>query len=805
MPSPPAAAETAGDVGIWYSTWYSKRQMVNLEWKSGFGAASTKQFVADVDGDGYGDAVTYGAGAWQVARSTGSAFGAVQTWVSGHGVGSDEQFLADVSGDGRADAIAFFNTDISGDSLAGDWYVANSTGQAFAPYQLWKSGSGSNADKRFVGDVTGDGRADLVSFFTPDLGGHWAVTPSMGTSFGTVTTWRTQFGSGSTEQFIDDANADGRLDAIYYTAADGSWYAAMSGGNAFGDSTLWTTGHGVGSVRQYVADGNGDGFAEPYVFFSGDMAIGGVIPADGKPGDTVTRHYDRALRSIDPQGDYLVHSGFGAGAASVFQARVSGDAYNWRDSIAFYPNLNGGTWKVERYLAADSVSVNTWAGFPGKPPINYRPHVLGAYQQYDSGDAAVIDEHFSEISSAHIDFLLLDETNGLNNVGGAILNRAATVASRMATWNQNPANRDLKYAIAVGRVQWTNDPQTIEQEARQVWDEFTNNPAYGGPALNYHVNGKPLLVVYTTKANQDAWMAYGGDKSATNNFTVRFAWVALPGEYGWQLPQSGTVSDDRAMVAMPGWSNQVPGYPPVLRDNTNYYSKKVWDVILDRSPRTNTVIINSFNEFAEGTATEVADTSLLVPGTWERWYNAAGEIQDDVFWNMTRDYVRQFKYPADSFNARRSFSSTQGSGGWHYEQWTYPGGVRTIAPMNWSLGSSRWQGTSTWAQSASSWQHPDVGAESVRTFVAPRAGNVIVTGRAEKLQAGGDGVLVRIMRNGTQVWPSGGGSHALSSVSAVPFRFALTLCAGDRVQFVTAANSTSAHDTTEWDMNVIYQ
>lgn len=627
----PAEAAQPRDVGIWYATWYAKRDPLPDSWKTGFGAGSNAQFVADVNGDGLADAVTFTGGTWDVALSNGTSFGAASTWTTGHGTGSTAQLLADVNGDGRSDALVFFNGDPSGDGYVGDWYVALSTGSAFSSFTLMTSGLGSGATQVLAGDVSGDGKADLVSVYS--TAGQWVVSLSNGTTAGTLNIWANNVGAGASTYFLGDANNDGKADAIATGA--GTWAQGLSSGSSFAATTAITAGHGVGASQLFYTDGNGDGYAEPYAFFNADIA-------DGNPGDLIGREYDRASRTV--KGDnLLLNSGFGYNASQVFLARASGEEYGWKDVVAFYPTVDGGTWKVQRYASADNITYNTWAGFGSKPPIKYQPLTLGSYQQYDSGNTAVIDEHLSTISAAKIDYLLLDETNNLNVAEGAILNRAERLAQRVNVWNDNAANPKVRYAFAIGGLQYSNDPVTLENEARQTWEEFANDPTIGGDNY-YQVDNKPLLVVYANKAQQSSWLNYTGDKSASSAFTVRFASsdpTATAGEYGWQLPPTGTVSDDTVMVAMPGWNNHLSGYTPVARDKASYYTNNVWNVILNRSPLPNSVVINSFNEFAEDTGIQTSDTSQLT--TSEMWYNSSNVLQPDLYWSLTVNYIQQYK------------------------------------------------------------------------------------------------------------------------------------------------------------------
>lgn len=801
MDSSAVADPVIPDVGIWYATWYSKVAALPGTFATGFGGSSVEQFLADVNGDGKDDAVTFdSSGVWNVGLSTGTSFAAATTWVMGHGLGSSERFMADVNADGKDDAITYFSADGNGDGQPGDWFVALSTGSAFQPYTLWRANTGASASSRYVADVTGDGKADLATFSAGagTVGsGTWQVGASSGTAFGALATWRTGFGGNTTRQFLADATGDGKADALYFAAWDGSWYVTPSAGSSFGTASAWTTTHGIGSTAQFVTDGNGDGYAEPYVYFPVDVS------GDGVGGDLVGREYDRSLTAIAPENIFL-NTGFGVGATRILMGDIAGDRYGWKALVDFNAGAAGGTWSAQRYRAADTVSTNTWAGFPGKPAIRYKPLTLGSYQTYDSGTTAVIDEHLATLSGAEIDWLLLDETNGLNNVSGAILNRAADVAARIAAHNAQPSKRDIRYAFAIGRVQWTGDPVTIEQEAAQTWAEFANDPAIGGASNYYQVDGKPLLVVYAPVATQNAWHSYTGDKSATNHFTVRFASSALPGEYGWQLGPDGSPSNDEVMLTMPGWNNNIPGYTPVSRRNGLYYIEKTWRKVLDRATPPEIVVINSFNEFAEETSVQIADTGSLVAPA-EKWTNTDGVIDNAMYWNMTKDFVRQLKHPDAVHHAASDFASTQGAGGWRYEQWTYPSSSRVITPMTWNAANSRWVGTTTWAMIKAGTQHPDVGADSARVYVAPSAGTVTVSGVVSKPDAGGDGVVVRILKNNTQIWPSGSTGKTLSTTAASTFLLSVTVAAGDRIVFVTAARASASYDTTAWDATVTYQ
>lgn len=115
-----AASASTTTVGIWYSTWYTKDGA--YLWAQGHGVGTSKQFLADVTGDGKADSVVSiaGTGEWWVAPSTGSNFAGYSQWISGHGVGSTWQMFGDVNGDGKADAVTYHTSP----DCRGCWYRA---------------------------------------------------------------------------------------------------------------------------------------------------------------------------------------------------------------------------------------------------------------------------------------------------------------------------------------------------------------------------------------------------------------------------------------------------------------------------------------------------------------------------------------------------------------------------------------------------------------------------------------------------------------------------------------------------------
>jgi hypothetical protein len=129
------------------------------------------RFLADLTSDHTNDIVGFGDdGVWVSLNSGNGTFAAPQRVVANFGynaggwrVEKHPRFLADLTGDGRADIVGF--------GQPGVWVSLNTGNGTFAAPQMVLASFGYNAGAwrvskhpRFLADLTGDGRADIVGF-----------------------------------------------------------------------------------------------------------------------------------------------------------------------------------------------------------------------------------------------------------------------------------------------------------------------------------------------------------------------------------------------------------------------------------------------------------------------------------------------------------------------------------------------------------------------------------------------------------------------------------------------------------------
>ncbi|MCL2412525.1 MAG: FG-GAP-like repeat-containing protein, partial [Bacteroidales bacterium] len=249
--------------------------------------------VVDVNGDGIADVVGFGQNGVYVGLSNGHnglstsywmhLFGARDGWTTNH----HPRHLADFNGDGLPDIIGHGNYRT---------YVAINTGGNFhgdliyAP--IFRSRSfhfraGNDGSKSLIGDINGDGRADIVvlSYSETNCGFlglgtcdhaytlYFALSNGNSLGASTQTSIKTPYISRNRRHnfFLADVNGDGKTDFIF--ARSTGLYVALSTGTGFLEPIRWTTSFGTNTNYSTndrfvltLTDVNGDGLPDVVAF-----------------------------------------------------------------------------------------------------------------------------------------------------------------------------------------------------------------------------------------------------------------------------------------------------------------------------------------------------------------------------------------------------------------------------------------------------------------------------------------------------------------------------------------------------------
>ncbi len=308
-------------------------------------ATARARNTSDVNDDDRDDAVLFTQGAAAdvlTARSTGTAFGAAAKAHDFFSVDGEIPRTGDVDGDGRADVITFTR------GPAADVYVALATGSGFGASAKWHDFFAVDAEYPEVGDVNGDGLADLITF-TRGAAADVFVALSTGTGFGPGVKWHDHFAVGTERPAVGDFDGDGRDDIVTFVGGtSGDVYVSLSNGAAFvQDGWRWHDNFAVGTEIAGTGDVNGDGRDDVVTFTRGSAADVFVSLSDG------TRFVQNAwkwhdffaagteapgIADVDGDGRADILTFTRGTAADVWAALSSGSAFGasakWHDQFA---------------------------------------------------------------------------------------------------------------------------------------------------------------------------------------------------------------------------------------------------------------------------------------------------------------------------------------------------------------------------------------------------------------------------------------------------------------------------------------
>ncbi|MGN6107143.1 MAG: FG-GAP repeat domain-containing protein, partial [Kofleriaceae bacterium] len=268
-----AEAQPSGGYGP--ATQVSDSMGANLGWT----VAGHPRTIADVNGDGLPDLVGFGPGAVLVALKSATGgyrgttawttdFSSAAGWTSAHA-----RFVGDVTGDGRADVVGIDNWGV---------YVSPSAGASFGSKQLWVRGFIDGWDNskhiRLLADLDGDGLSDLIGFgydgvyVSKSNGVRFSAPEKVSSAFGYNAGWRI----GTHVRAVANLNGDRYADLI--GLGPNGVEVALGTATGFGSPTVWLNDLGDPSgwngnqhVR-LIGDVDGDGL-DDVVGISGQVFV----------------------------------------------------------------------------------------------------------------------------------------------------------------------------------------------------------------------------------------------------------------------------------------------------------------------------------------------------------------------------------------------------------------------------------------------------------------------------------------------------------------------------------------------------
>jgi FG-GAP-like repeat len=276
-----------GEAGVWVSRAQADGSFDGPTLRvTNFGASAGgwrvdrhPRLLGDTTGDGRADIVGFGdAGVWVSRAQADGSFDGPTLRVANFGfnaggwrVDQHPRFLADTNGDGRADIVGFGNAGVWVSRAQAD---GSFDGPTLVVANFGFSAGGWRVDRhpRYLADLNGDGRADIVGFGD---GGVWVSRAQADGTYSAPTLVVANFGFSAGgwrvdqhPRFLADTTGDGLLDIVgcgnagVYVAralADGTYEAPQLVIANFGQTA---GGWRVDQHPRFLADTTGDGRAD---------------------------------------------------------------------------------------------------------------------------------------------------------------------------------------------------------------------------------------------------------------------------------------------------------------------------------------------------------------------------------------------------------------------------------------------------------------------------------------------------------------------------------------------------------------
>lgn len=536
----PVEARASALTNATYTTWWTS---------SFYGSRGT--FLGDVDADGKADLVGVGDGYVGLIRSTGTKFGGYETWTGQNFQGTRGVFLGKVeSANNRSLLVGVSDPFIAVMGLDGvqrGWRVPG----------LW----GTRGTR--LGDVTGDGLADLVALGDANV----VIARSRGDSFGANETWGSSGFYGARGTLLGDVDGDGKQDLVALDAS-GVRVNRSSGAGLFGAAQWGTVRFNyVGTQGNLLADLTGDGRADLIALNDGSVDVfassgtGFMSPIKwfgafyGSHGTVAGDATGDGVADLIGMGDGYV-GGLPSPNLRAFGFQAMSDVYLNRN----LPGVPYGPWDAKTLLIVAKFTTPTCASYPNHGAPGTIMHTTPYYEDLLFGTASTsVRNWMTQMSGGLFSFSRV-ATVELANVPGSwgtddvevlkgLVQRAAAQGFNFAAYDLNGdatvTSDELNVVVvsnyhnacgkgAVGSARWVSGPAgsvslasyITALEENVAFEGATHEMAHLLRAWDFHGLGLPqaMSVMGGSSPAADGTKQYALD--AWHKFTL-----------GWDSPK----------------------------------------------------------------------------------------------------------------------------------------------------------------------------------------------------------------------------------------------------------------------------
>jgi hypothetical protein len=235
---------------------------------------------------------------------------------------------------------------------------------------------------------------------------------------------------------------------------------------------------------------------------------------------------------------------------------------------------------------------------------------------------------------------------------------------------------------------------------------------------------------------------------------------------------------------------------------------------------------NNYSTNTEVSSNAFSNDSTSGPSTGSLWLVASttvpnGTIQNNLYYEptwfigvqsgsfspFTFTNNQSINSAADLYAAGRDFSSVQNQNQWQYQHYN---GTSWSQISSFDSTNQRWGTSTNYVDRFDTLPDACSSCWTARAWTAPKTGTIQIRGWVLKNDiSGGDGVRVRITKNGTVIWPTGGGSQSIASNDQVGFATnvgSIPVATGDVIRFEVNSGSSgdASGDLTSWSPSVGY-